>query len=129
VVSGKSGSVWKYIRPNGKCPADEFLSTCGSAFEKKFKGSFDAVTQMGSKYYNRERFKSLTGTGKPLWEFKEFDHRLYCYRECAGDYVRVILLSGWEKQKKCKTREENSHIETAKRHLEEYLSTKEKKPK
>ncbi len=121
--------MWKFRRSNDRCPADEFLVGCDHAYQKKFKGSFDAVTQMGSKYYNRERFKPLIGDGRPLWEFKEFDHRLYCYRECTGEVVKVILLSGWEKQKKGKTREEDSQIATAKRLLQEYLTQKAERKK
>jgi hypothetical protein len=121
------GSVWKYGRPNDRCPADEFLSACSQQYQKKFKGSFDAITQMGSKYYNRERFKALIGDGRPLWEFKEFDQRLYCYRECNGGVAKVILLNGWEKQKSGKSKEEKAHIETAQRLLAEYLNTKEER--
>jgi len=82
---------------------------------------------MGTKYYNPQRFKPLIGDGKPLWEFKEFDHRLYCYRECIGEVVKVILFNGWEKQKKGKSKEENAQIATAQRLFQEYLNLKGRK--
>ncbi len=117
--------VWKYRRSNGKCPAEDFLSECGK-FRKKFEGSFDAVTKMGRKYHNHERFRALDGAGKPLWEFKEFDHRLYCYRQCFGDRVRIILLDGWVKEKKGRHKSEDIQIERAKRLLEEFLEEEQR---
>jgi hypothetical protein len=74
---------------------------------------------MGRTYYNPQRFKALIGNGKPLWEFKEFDHRLYCYRECSGETVTVILLNGWTKQKKGKSKDEVAEIERAHRLFDE----------
>ena len=103
---------------------------CDAAYRKKFKGSFDTLTLMGAKYYNSQRFKPLTKAGKPLWEFKEFDHRLYCYRECTGEFVKVILFNGWEKQKdqrRGQDQEEMAQIQTAQRLLQEYLDPKERK--
>lgn len=79
---------------------------------------------MGAKYHNHERFKALKDKGKPLWEFKEFRYRLYCYREQTGEFVKVILLNGWEKTKEGKTKEENAHIKTAQRLLQEYQDLK-----
>lgn len=116
-----------YRRPNERCPAKEFIDRCTNDFKRKFKGAFDAITQQGSKYVNHQRFRPLTGAGKPLWEFKEHDHRLYCCRECTGDYMRIVLLSGCVKQKEGKSKEEDSEIKTAKRLYEEYLNLKERK--
>lgn len=89
---------------------------------KKFKGSFHALTLMGSDYVNDQRFKPLTGKGKPLWEFKEFDHRLYCVRTVFGDSVEIVLLNGWSKYKKGKSREEPSQVDRALLLYEEYLA-------
>ena len=69
-------------------------------FKKKFEGSFDALSKMGAQYCNAQRFKALIGDGKPLWVFKEHDHRLYCERRVVdGEGVSVVLLSGWIKDK------------------------------
>ena len=90
--------------------------------EKKFKGSFDALTKVGGTYQNQERFRPLHGTGKPLWEFKEFDHRLYCYRhQDRNNILLVVLLSGWVKQKRGKTDIENREIERAQSLYREFL--------
>lgn len=110
----------KYVRSAGRCPYDDFMKACHPNFQKKFKGSFDAVTEYGSKYENHQRFKPLRGAGKPLWEFKEFDNRLYCLRIPDGDRVTVVLFSGWEKQKDKKTEREKSEIERAIQLMNEY---------
>jgi len=76
---------------------------------------------MGAKYVNETRFKPLHGDGKPLWEFKEHDHRLYCIRFVeTGDRADVVLLNGWIKDKEGKTKRENSQIATAKTLYAEY---------
>ena len=75
---------------------------------------------MGSDYQIRERFTPLHGAGKPLWEFKEHDHRLYCARLVIGKFVDVILLNGWVKDKRGKAREEPRHIAAAKNLLAEH---------
>jgi hypothetical protein len=92
---------------------------------KKFGGSFDALTKMGAKYYNDQRFKALIGDGKPLWEFKEFDGRIYCFRrvvDVENVKVDVVLFNGWIKDKKGKNKEELSKVATAKTLLTEFLT-------
>jgi hypothetical protein len=87
-------------------------------------GSFGVAVKEGSDYEMRERFTPLHGKGRPLWEFKEFGHRLYCLRivENQGS-IRVVLLSGWKKDKEGKGANEEKHeIEKAQRLLEEYES-------
>jgi hypothetical protein len=82
----------------------------------KFEGSFNALTKMGADYQNRQRFTPLHGEGKPLWEFKEHDHRLYCFRTVVmpARSLHVILLSGWVKDKRGKATEEVREIRRAK---------------
>lgn len=81
---------------------------------RKFKGQFDAVTKCGAAYCNDQRFTPLRGDGKPLWEFKEFDHRLYCCRRVIPpNRVVLVLFSGWAKQKKEKTDREKREIQRA----------------
>ncbi len=77
---------------------------------------------MGAPYHNHQRFRGLTGAGKPLWEFKEFDHRLYCFRKQDGNKVDVILLDGWVKDKEGKTKKEDQRIEAAQGLLAEFLA-------
>ena len=77
-------------------------------------GQFDAITKQGSTYCNGQRFTPLHGAGKPLWEFKEFDHRLYCSRKVIPpNSVFIVLLSGWVKQKKGRTSKEDREIKHA----------------
>lgn len=81
---------------------------------RRFKGQFDAITKSGATYCNQQRFKPLHGDGKPLWEFKESDHRLYCYRQVVPpNKLFVVLLNGWVKQKKGKTDMEEREIKRA----------------
>lgn len=89
----------------------------------KFKGPFDAIMKTGADYCNDVRFKRLGGLGKPLWEFKEHDHRLFCHRQVVQGtkFVQIVLLSGWVKQQKGKTQEEQREVEKAKRLYEEFL--------
>jgi hypothetical protein len=77
-------------------------------------GQFDALTKSGSIYYNHQRFKPLHEYGKPLWEFKESDHRLYCHRHVlAANALFIVLFNGWVKQKKGKTDKEHREIDKA----------------
>jgi hypothetical protein len=81
---------------------------------KKFNGQFDALTKLGADYCNHQRFFPLKGEGKPLWEFKEHDHRLYCFRRILrANMILVVLFSGWVKDKEGKTERENREIRKA----------------
>ena len=53
--------------------------------------------KLGSEYENGESFTALQRDGKPLWEFKEHELRLYCLRRQIGNCVYVVLLNGWSK--------------------------------
>ncbi len=69
---------------------------------------------------NPERFKPLKGNGKPLWEFKEHDHRVFCVRHDERPNITVILLNGWVKDKG-RSAEERRRIRTAQGLKDEYL--------
>jgi len=113
--------VSAYIRrKNGRCPADDFRNGCQPKMWKRFRGSFDAVTKIGARYCNHERFKPVKV--KPIWEFKEHDHRLYCGRIVQGTSVEIILLNGWVKDKKGRSAQEDNEIEKAKNLFDEYAS-------
>jgi hypothetical protein len=89
---------------------------------KRFLGQFDALTKTGSSYINKQRFTSLNEQGKPLWEFKEHDHRLYCVRKIIPpNNISIILLSGWIKQKSGKTDKESREIQHAQMIYNEFL--------
>src|SRR5262249_37133716 len=103
-------------------PSYEFRLRCDDEKVSKFKGSMQGLMDMGLRYINSERFKPLGGEGKPLWEFKEHDHRLYCHREVRGDFVHAILLNGWVKGKEKGKLQETREIERAKSLLAEYLT-------
>jgi hypothetical protein len=81
---------------------------------------------MGARYQIPERFKPLKGGGKPLWEFKEFDHRVYSLRTVIDqERVEVVLFNGWVKDKRGKSDEETRRIEEAKGYYAEYLAERE----
>lgn len=111
------------MRANGRCPTSDFLNDLDHKLVKKFKGSFNALATMGAKYVNHERFKPLSDAGKPLWEFKEHGHRLYCFRKQdeGNASITVVLFNGWEKDKKGRTKEEDTRIATARALLDEFL--------
>jgi hypothetical protein len=121
-VSGALARIVLYERRNRRCPASDFLKGLDCQTEKKFRGSFDALTKMGAQYCNYQRFRPLGGPGKPLWEFKEFDHRLYCYRHVTQDAISTVLLNGWVKEKEGKTDKEDREIEKAQDLYAEFLS-------
>jgi len=88
---------------------------------KRFQGQFGALTTMGPAYCNSQRFRPLGGVGKPLWEFKEFDHRLYCHRQVIKDRIVVILFNGWAKDKAGRTAREDREIQKAQDLYAEFL--------
>jgi hypothetical protein len=124
VVRGPRGRVTKYVRQSDRCPAEVFLGGCQKPMQRRFEGAFLAiVNDLGARAYNEQRFKPLQGDGRPLWEFKEHDHRLYCLKTgLEGDRVEIVLLSGWVKDKRGKTDEERRQIRSAKMLLSEYLA-------
>jgi len=79
----------------------------------RFKGQFDCLTKMGAPYCNHQRFKPLHDKGKPLWEFKEGDHRLYCARLVKGSKLIVALFNGWIKDRRGRTEKEAREIDKA----------------
>lgn len=83
--------------------------------QKKFGGSLVAIMMSGADYHVSERFRVLSGAGKPLWEMKEHDHRWYCHRYVipGTKSVQIFLFNGWVKDKKGKTERENREIAKA----------------
>jgi hypothetical protein len=122
--SGELARIVHYERVNGRCPTCAFLNGIERQMLNKFKGPFDALMKTGAEYCNAVRFKALLGAGKPLWEFKEHDHRLFCYRSVVHNtkFVLVVLFNGWIKEKKGKTDKEVREIERAKSLYAEFLS-------
>ena len=120
--SGELARIVFYERANGRCPARDFLEGLDSKMANKFKGPFDAIMKTGADYCNQVRFKPLSGQGKPLWEFKEHDHRLFCHRRVVEQAVQIVLLSGWVKDKKGKGKEEEREIKRAKDLEREFLA-------
>jgi hypothetical protein len=80
---------------------------------QRFKGQFHSLSGTGSKYVNQERFWPLRNEGKPLWEFKEHDHRLYCCRVLKEQQMIVVLFNGWVKDKEGKAKQEKREIQKA----------------
>ena len=81
------GKVFLFVRDNRRIPAQAFLKELTVADRRKFQGNFRTFVEVGKGYSNRERFTNLHGKGKPLWEFKEHDHRIYCVRRVVGKCV------------------------------------------
>lgn len=122
-LSGPHARIAKYVRTNKRCPADDFFGSRRCTLGKRFNGQFDALTKTGASYVNDQRFTPLRGAGKPLWEFKEFDHRLYCWRRVVPpNFVVIVLFSGWVKQKKGKSKMEGREIKHAMDLYQEFLN-------
>jgi len=126
VLSGPLGRIQKYRKAsNGRCPTDDFFKSCHPNFIKKFHGEFRSIVlHKGAEYVNGQRFTPLKGDGKPLWEFKQFDNRLYCIRDVDGPCVTIMLLSGWIKDKEGKSKQERTEIVRAIDLLKEYTAEK-----
>jgi hypothetical protein len=130
LVEGRQGTVFKFVRTGGRCPATEFLDGLDRGDLNKFKGSFNTFVKLGAEYENQIRFKGLRGHGKPLWEFKEHSQRIYSAREVfslvdGNNRVQVavaVLLSGWRKGRGITGREEKTQIESASTLYREYMS-------
>ncbi|MGO4882189.1 MAG: hypothetical protein ACLP59_15355 [Bryobacteraceae bacterium] len=110
-LNGRLARVFTYERRiNQRCPSADFLKGIEKAMRRRFDGQLDALSKDGGgvQYENQQRFHALHGDGKPLWEFKEHDHRLYCARLQRGtDRLDVVLFSGWIKDKKGRTEKED----------------------
>lgn len=121
---GPYGRVYEFTRASGRCPSSDFLDGLERRDRKKFEGSFDALTKVGPTYYNEQRFKALIGDGKPLWVFKEHDHRLYCHRQTDASNTRVdvVLLDGWTKDKEGRNKQELHKVQAAQGLLREFLT-------
>jgi len=102
-------------RENRRCPCNDFLDDMEQHMLRRFKGQMSALTKDGgASYENHQRFCPLRGAGKPLWEFKEHDHRLYCVRLPRPEgKMDVVLLNGWTKDKRGKTEREAREIQKA----------------
>jgi hypothetical protein len=57
-----------------------------------------------------QRYRPLSGKGKPLWEFKEHGDRIYCERLTVGRNVLITLFNGWSKDKEGRTNREDMEI-------------------
>ena len=107
--------------PERRCPAEEFLDGLEHGTRKKFLGQFDALTKYGTDIpVNPQRYKPLGEEGKPLWEFKQHDERLYFERIVfEGQNVLITLFNGWTKDKEGRTKREDNEIQRAKRLYEQ----------
>ena len=107
------GKVLLFQRSNGRMPVQSFLDGLTPGDRRKFQGNFMVFVDMGKEHENPQRLKPLRGKGKPLWEFKEHDHRIYCYRRIVGECAYAVLLFGWTKDKGGIHNEETRSIERA----------------
>lgn len=107
---GVRGTVLLSFDARRRSPAADFLDDLQEHDKRKFEGNFTVLGELGPEYRNKQRFKALQ---KSLWEFKEHDHRLYCFRKQVGSHVYAVLLTGWSKDKAGKGQQEAREIRRA----------------
>lgn len=92
---------------NDRCPSLEFLEGIQPRMQRRFRGQVQSMGNSDNpvECCNQYRFKPLHGSAKPLWEFKEGDHRLLCVRIVDGKNLTIVMLSGWVKGGDGKIRE------------------------
>jgi hypothetical protein len=114
---GPRGRLEIYTRPSGRVPFEEFRKQADEHLWEKFERVFGRFQQEGMGIASNGVFKPLAGRGKGVWEWKQFDHRLYAFRgPDYGEAARVVLLNGWVKDKAAPLGggvEENRQIEKA----------------
>lgn len=117
LLGGPRGRLEVYTRPSGRTPFEEFRKQADDHLWEKFERVFARFQQEGMGIAGNGVFKPLTGRGKGIWEWKQFDHRLYAFRgPDYGEAARVVLLNGWVKDKAAPLGsgvEENRQIEKA----------------
>jgi biotin operon repressor len=97
---GKGGRILLYTRPNGRCPAREFLHCVPQHLMLRFQREFDRFCQVGMQMVSVATFKPLYQEGKGIWSWKTFDQRLYAFRgPDIEKRAQMILLCGWVKDK------------------------------
>ena len=100
LLQGPRGRLEVYTRPSGRTPFEEFRKPVESHIWERFVRIFGRFQQEGMGIAGNSVFKPLTGRGKGIWEWKQFDHRLYAFRgPDYGTAARVVLLNGWVKDK------------------------------
>lgn len=117
VAGGPKGRLEHYVRANGRSPYEEFREASALPLWERFQRVFARFLDEGLAIAGNGVFKPLTGRGKGIWEFKQFDHRLYAFRgPDYGKAARLVLLNGWIKDKDASIGagiEENRQIEKA----------------
>ena len=116
----------RYVRPNKTCPANDFLNGMAPKIRKRFAGQFDAITKTGEGYINNQRFRPVTGADQTLWEFREDDHRLYCFKKSVPpNSVIIVLFSGWIERRSVKSGKEKRQIRVAQFIYREFINEHE----
>jgi hypothetical protein len=100
VVNGEKARVSIYVRPGGKSPAHEFLTSAFHHLKKRYDRFFEQFGRLGMLLVSDHQFKPLTDRGKGLFAIKQHDHRLFAYRgpDDRGK-PHLVLLNGWVKDK------------------------------
>jgi hypothetical protein len=89
--------IFYFVSPKGNCPVEDFLHDLKKVSKKK-KAKLAALilryAKEGEIIYD-QRCRRLKGRVRDFWEFKDFQHRLFFFKEGAS---RIIITHGFVKK-------------------------------
>jgi hypothetical protein len=106
-------SIQALTRPDGSCPAGDFLDSLSGADRQKLDVLFEYLGNHG-RLSNREKFKKVENSAG-IWEFKSFQIRVLCF---FAPGKRVMLAAGAIKKKDKLTRSDIERAELFKKEFE-----------
>lgn len=89
--------IFYFVSPKGNCPVEDFLNDLKKVSKKK-KAKLGALIlryAKESEIINDKRCRRLKGRVREFWEFKDFQHRLFFFKEGA---IRIIITHGFVKK-------------------------------
>ena len=118
IKEGPKGAIAAYVGPTGRCQPCQFLEDAPKHIRKRIDREFDHIVQNGPSYWS-PHYHPMSDRA-PLWKVKVFDHRLWGVPEREKDWVRLVLMRGWVKDKAGKMPEERTQLDSALNTYKEY---------
>lgn len=115
--SGRSADLYEYVNEAGKSFVDEFISSCEVSQQKKIIKLLDTFIELG-EIRNIEKFRCEEN---PVFVFKEFQARLYCFFLPDQTKKSIVLTHGTNKKR---DKASSADLERAKRIYQEITKKK-----